>query len=310
MFILLLYSVFCKLVKFDILYEKIENPNSLKLAEFLIMKVLDEYNAKFSEVDIQFRLESFYTYNLYSTIPEYKEFSRLTGSRDLNKKLLSLNKINTNVIVLFSSQRNEDTSKVNIASFCNGRYFFNLKESEVNDGIIRVSIDAIRRWIGFVLKTKIPEIYSLENISFINSIDEEVIDDVFNCPSYNKNKEKKNHNSPMMTSKSNQISIIEEDQPVITSRGISNNKNKRLNKNSSNNNNKRLNKNSSSNNESSNKDRNMGYVTSEDTTNNRSKDIKNQLKNRSNSESSVVISHSEDTLLRKFRLPNTTLDDQ
>lgn len=294
MFALLLYCVFCKIVKFDILYEKVENTNSLKLAEFLITKVLDEYNAKFAEIDIQFKLESFYTYNLYSTIPEYKEFSKLAGSRDLKKKSLSLDKIQTNLIVLFSSQRNEDTSTVNTASFCTGRYFINLKEAEVNDGMIRISIEAIRRWIGFVLKTKIPEIYGLNSISLKNSIDEEVIYDAFNCPIYHKlNKNKDNDTGVLMISSrpklSDHVSKIRKDlayKPSIANKYEQDNIRNLMTMNS--------------------------FKQSGNKVNNGYRDSKINVKTSSNPDSSVVISHSEDTLLKKFVFPNsnTIIDDQ
>lgn len=183
MLVLYIHIVLCRVIHFAILYEKLDKQFSQKLTQFVISKILDEYNAAFSPLEIEVKLDSILSFNEYSLLPEYRVFTDIVGNDDLGNKAKALDSIDNNLIVLFSAIQNPSVSDANRLSFCKGRYFVNLNNSSVFEDILSSSVRAFREWIGAVLKIKVPEFHDLDNFSLKNSISESTLNDALECHS-------------------------------------------------------------------------------------------------------------------------------
>ncbi|ELA42326.1 uncharacterized protein VICG_00726 [Vittaforma corneae ATCC 50505] len=179
--LLYIHIIFCQIINFTILYEKFDKTSSPKLTQFVISKILDEYNAIYSPLGIEMRLDSILSYNDYSLLPEYKAFTNLVGNDDVKNKATALESIDNNLIVLFSAMKKAESSSANRLSFCKGRYFVNLNDANVFEDILNSSLRAIREWIGAVLKLKIPEFHELENFKLKDDVNDQTLNDAFEC---------------------------------------------------------------------------------------------------------------------------------
>lgn len=152
----------CYTINFTILYEGIDKKASQKSTKFLISKILDEYNKIFTSLNLEFKLDSIISFYDYSKMTEYKNFSNLVGENNIKLKVDALENIKKNLVII-QSIKGLKKERSNKLSFCNGRYFFNIKEIKNLEGMLESSIYAIKDWINDSMRLDLPDFYELEN---------------------------------------------------------------------------------------------------------------------------------------------------
>lgn len=164
----------CRFVEFTILYERNQPLEIQKFSQYVISKVVDDYNIILKRVDIKLKLEALLPYNEYATIPSYSSFAKLAGSTNLYERLNALKDIDTNLLILFSSVTSRvNGGDINNPGFCKGRYFLDLKSLEPGDDIYTASIKAVKKWIEYLLKTALPKVYEMSGTDIANYVDPE-----------------------------------------------------------------------------------------------------------------------------------------
>lgn len=191
MFLSIFSSKLPKTVRFDILYEKEIRPFKNNFAIEILNRILEDYNNHLSEIGIKFLLNSILDYKQYSNMREYRVYSKLVGSGDLEKRKVSLDKIQKNLIIIYSSLEKKDRQVPNTINSCKDRVFVNIRNFEATpDEVIQISLESIKKYMGNLLKIEIPEFYQLENIlipknakfeHFYSLIDPDAIEEINDC---------------------------------------------------------------------------------------------------------------------------------
>lgn len=152
---------------------------SRKINEFLIKKVIDEYNLVLQKSDISLSLSNFYDYQTYSVMKDYRKFSAFVGEPELYQRDRSLSRINTNIIVIYSSVNGSSTD-YNSYDLCKGRFYYSYGRSMSSDSII-VIINAIRSWIEASLQIKLDEIFDQGHSTKDLKIKSEILEELDQC---------------------------------------------------------------------------------------------------------------------------------
>jgi len=191
MFLGIFSSKLPKTVRFDILYEKEIRPFKNNFAIEILNRILEDYNNHLSEIGVKFLLNSILDYKQYSNMREYRVYSKLVGSGDLEKRRISLDKIQKNLIIIYSSLEKKDRQAPNTINSCKDRVFVNMRNFEaMPDEVIQMSLESIKKYMGDLLKIEIPEFYQLENIlipenarfeHFYSLIDPDAIEEINDC---------------------------------------------------------------------------------------------------------------------------------
>lgn len=159
-------SAFSKTIRFTILYEKALRDFPQKLSKALIDKALDDYNRCLEGTGISFSLDSIMDYTQYSQTREFKPFSGLVGEGSLKKRLRSLENVDTNLVIIYSSTSKDNTSRFNLLSACKGRYFINMLDRAASSGeVLPTSLEAIKDWMSDLLEVNMPEFHELPSAS-------------------------------------------------------------------------------------------------------------------------------------------------
>lgn len=159
-----------KYIIFDILYEREIVELKHNFLKEVINLILNNYNIHLKEFEIKFYLDSILDYKQYSNMPEYKKYASQVGKDNLETRIAALAKIKKNFIIIYSSRSSLNYEKINCVNTNKDRFFVNLMSYEhLNEEVLQISIDAIKKYMAKMLNIEVPEFYELDSVNPVSN---------------------------------------------------------------------------------------------------------------------------------------------